>query len=149
MKRLFTIIALGTALSMNPASVVGQTGQELSIPEANRIAVPAPTHVRVENQNGHLRLNWDTSRLKRVVAYEVFNKAAGSNPVQVARVERPPLEISAPADNSVEYFVVAVDYRNNHSGPSQPVVIGRNGKEVVGVTAGQRGASPPTTVQPQ
>jgi hypothetical protein len=123
MKRLFAMIALGSALSLNPAYAIVQTGPELSIPEASRIPVPAPTHVRVENQDGHLRLNWDKTPLKRVVAYEVFKKVAGGDPVQVARVDHPPLEISPPAGGPVEYFVVAVDYRNNHSRPSKSLVI--------------------------
>jgi hypothetical protein len=120
LKRFFASALLGGVLSFTPA--IAQTSPELSFPEANRIPVPAPTHLRIENHDGHRQLVWDPSRLKRVTGYEVFQKTANGASVQVAKVDQPSFEITAPG----EYFVVAVDYRNNHSKPSESIAVGNS-----------------------
>jgi hypothetical protein len=95
-------------------------GQELSPPEAKRVPVPRPVNVKVVAQESHLMVSWDVTPIKRVTGYEVFKKVDGDEPVFVATVEKPPCVTAVPTI-STDYFVVAVDYRDNRSNPSQPV----------------------------
>jgi hypothetical protein len=110
-------------------------GQELSPSEANRVPVPTPRNVRVAKQDGRLQISWDGTAIQKVTAYEVFEKPADGGPVKLGTVElgkvdkplahagkdlpRFTFEAAVP-DAPADYFVVAKDYRDNRSRPSQP-----------------------------
>jgi hypothetical protein len=110
------LLALALVVSMTPG-----VAQELSLPEANRVPVPQPQNVRVERHEEHFLIKWDVTPIKRVTAYEVFKKVEGEAPIAVAKLPTPPYVISVPVSSRTEFFVVAIDYRNNRSKPSKPV----------------------------
>jgi hypothetical protein len=103
--------------------LAGGKAQELSLPDAQRVPVPQPQNVRVEHRKDTFLIDWDITPLKRVTAYEVFKKVEGRAPTVVARVSKPPYATPVSPSPRVEFFVVAVDYRNNRSKPSHPVTV--------------------------
>jgi hypothetical protein len=112
------LLAFALAARMAPC-----IAQELSLPEAERVPVPQPQNVRVEHHEDQLLINWDVTPIKRVTAYEVFKKIEGEVPIAVAKLPKPPYVTSVPASARTEFFVVAIDYRNNRSKPSKPVTV--------------------------
>ena len=105
-------------------------GQELSPEEARRVPVPRPLNVRIEKATNCLRISWDPSPLKRIVAYEVFRKTNSEEPVRVAKVSPGQDETVLTVKTAVprqasEFYVVALDYRGDHSKPSESVIYPR------------------------
>jgi hypothetical protein len=106
-------------------------GQELNVQEAKRVPVPRPTNVRVDKKDARLEISWDVTRIQKVTTFEVFKKV-GDESILVRTVERPScrdpksecradLSVTDVPHKPTEYFVVAVDYRDNRSRPSEPV----------------------------
>ena len=112
------LLALALAVPMTSG-----IAQELSLPEANRVPVPQPQNVRVEHHEDRFLINWDVTPIKRVTAYEIFKKVDGETPIVVAKLSKPPYVTSASQSSRAEFFVVAIDYRNNRSKPSQRVTV--------------------------
>jgi hypothetical protein len=97
---------------------------ELSIPDANRIPVPQPRNVRLERHRGVTFINWDVAQLKRITSYEVFQESSSDqSPTLLARVTKPPFALRDGRALTGNFFVVAIDYRNNRSRPSQIVSV--------------------------
>ena len=106
------------------ASNQSSASSELTIQERDRIALPTPANVKVQVSDGKAVLSWDTTRVKRVVGYEVSRRKGNGPLMSLRTVPGPPFTddaVSGPGQ--FEYTVVAVDYRGNKSEASPPVKV--------------------------